>query len=268
MEGRTEGARVGIALVAGVAGGLAALAVHYALKKLHLYMQKPRELKIVYFPFAGKAGSIRAACKLAKVPCNNKIVHLDEFLAMKPNLPFGQVPVVELNSDGNQICQSRAILRYLGKLAGLYPADPLRALKVDEFVDSCEDVVEPLRRMLRERDRRKKAKIQAEIFAPDSQFRKQVANLEKLMVRHGGPYAVGKSMTIADLALFHRLERALDEQFGEEALVTRTTLGLDEEDQSGGADSFPDAMVPPDFLSDYPVFAKHAEKMATHFKSL
>ena len=46
MEGRTEGARVGIVLVAGVEGGLAALAVHYALKKLHLYMQKPRELKV------------------------------------------------------------------------------------------------------------------------------------------------------------------------------------------------------------------------------
>lgn len=40
----------------------------------------------------------------------------------------GQVPVLEV--DGEQIAQSIAITTYAGKLANLYPWDPLQAAKV------------------------------------------------------------------------------------------------------------------------------------------
>ncbi|KAK1939309.1 Glutathione S-transferase [Phytophthora citrophthora] len=52
---------------------------------------------------------------------------------LKPTLPFGQLPVLEL--DGVVYAQSMAITRYAAKLAGLYPSDALNALKADMF--SC-----------------------------------------------------------------------------------------------------------------------------------
>ena len=39
-----------------------------------------------------------------------------------------------------QLAQSNAILIYAGKLAGLYPWDPLAALKVEEFIGNKDDI--------------------------------------------------------------------------------------------------------------------------------
>lgn len=40
--------------------------------------------------------------------------------------------------------QTAAILRYVGKLAGLYPEDAAAALKVDCFVEGISDLLNPL----------------------------------------------------------------------------------------------------------------------------
>ena len=45
-----------------------------------------------------------------------------------------------LDIDGVQLAQSNAILIYAGKLAGLYPWDPLAALKVEEFIGNKDDI--------------------------------------------------------------------------------------------------------------------------------
>jgi glutathione S-transferase len=61
----------------------------------------------------------------------NKQKSLGEF-------PFGSVPVLDI--DGIRVCESNAILRFVGKLTGLYPSDPVLALRVDEILDVMEDV--------------------------------------------------------------------------------------------------------------------------------
>ena len=50
----------------------------------------------------------------------------------------GQLPVIEV--DGVQIAQSNAILIYVGKLAGLYPWDPVLGLQVEEFLSVVDDI--------------------------------------------------------------------------------------------------------------------------------
>lgn len=60
---------------------------------------------------------------------------------MKASLPAGQLPVMEID-DGTKsqiVDQSNAILRYVGKLAGSYPSDPMEALEVDAIIDTCEE---------------------------------------------------------------------------------------------------------------------------------
>ncbi|POM76985.1 Glutathione S-transferase [Phytophthora palmivora] len=62
----------------------------------------------------------------------------DAFLAVKPTLPLGQVPVLEV--DGTTYSQSMAIARYAAKLTGLYPHDPLECLRVDMASESLVDI--------------------------------------------------------------------------------------------------------------------------------
>lgn len=53
-------------------------------------------------------------------------------------LPLGQLPVLEI--DGTTFCQSVPLSRYACKLAGLYPADALKALIQDEVVATIDEV--------------------------------------------------------------------------------------------------------------------------------
>jgi glutathione S-transferase len=50
-------------------------------------------------------------------------------------LSFGQLPALEIE-HGPWICQSAAILRYVGRYAGLYPThDPIQAAIIDSLMD-------------------------------------------------------------------------------------------------------------------------------------
>ena len=54
--------------------------------------------------------------------------------AMKPKMPGGQVPVLEL-SDGTMLNQTQSILRYIGKVYGYYSIDPMEAYLIDNNVE-------------------------------------------------------------------------------------------------------------------------------------
>jgi prostaglandin-H2 D-isomerase / glutathione transferase len=53
----------------------------------------------------------------------------EEFGALKPTLPAGQVPVLQIN--GEYFPQSKAIEQYVARKAGLYPIDTEQAFIVD-----------------------------------------------------------------------------------------------------------------------------------------
>jgi hypothetical protein len=50
-------------------------------------------------------------------------------------------------------CQSEAMLRYCGRLAGLYPEDPIAALEVDMILNTVEDMIQILSPSLYEKVR-------------------------------------------------------------------------------------------------------------------
>jgi len=102
--------------------------------------------KLTYWNFGGRAEPIRLAFFIGGVEFNDhRIAHAD-WPTLKPSTPFGGIPTLEVN--GVTYGQSNAQLRYAGKLGGLYPADPVEALKVDELLD----FVEVRRRRRRRRD--------------------------------------------------------------------------------------------------------------------
>jgi glutathione S-transferase len=102
--------------------------------------QQP-SLKLYYFNIKGKGEPIRLFCAYAGLELDDtRFRTRDEFAAMKENgkLIFGQVPMLEVDGK-HQLVQSSAILRYLSKIVGLYPEDPLSAAKVDAALDQEAD---------------------------------------------------------------------------------------------------------------------------------
>jgi len=87
-----------------------------------------------YFPLEGRGGPIRNALAIGKVAYEDKIVKFTEWPQVKPTLPYGQLPVIDINDI--TINQSTDLLRYASKLAGLYPGDPLEALQVDSLISN------------------------------------------------------------------------------------------------------------------------------------
>ena len=63
---------------------------------------------------------------------------LEDMPSLKPSLPYGQVPLLEV--DGDTICQSMAIARYLASECGLAGSSSLVKAQVDEVVDVINDV--------------------------------------------------------------------------------------------------------------------------------
>jgi prostaglandin-H2 D-isomerase / glutathione transferase len=57
-----------------------------------------------------------------------------------------------LTVDGETVAQSAAILRYAGKLSGLYPLNYIEAAKCDAVLDSIADMGSKLRPSMLEKD--------------------------------------------------------------------------------------------------------------------
>lgn len=72
--------------------------------------------------------------------------------------PNGQLPIIEV--DGTVIPQSSAQMRYVGKIGGLYPTDPIDAAFADAAMDSVTDIHIPMRASLQEKDDEKKVRAE------------------------------------------------------------------------------------------------------------
>ena len=101
------------------------------------------ELKLYYFNIKGKGESIRLICAYGGLKLeDHRFESRCQFLAMKDSsrLSFGQVPMLEVDGKATMV-QSAAIMRYLGKLTGLYPMDDhILAQKIDAIMDQVSDV--------------------------------------------------------------------------------------------------------------------------------
>ncbi|KAL3668098.1 hypothetical protein V7S43_006962 [Phytophthora oleae] len=134
-------------------------------------------------------------------------VQFPDFPALKPTLPFGQLPNLEV--DGNIFAQSMAITRYAAKLAGLYPSDALDALKVDTFSCSLDELDEPYIdfkfKTQDEAEKEQKMKVFIEETVP-----KYFRILETLM---DGKFTLGDNVSYVDVQLLDTVENKLKGEF-------------------------------------------------------
>ena len=95
--------------------------------------------ELIYFGAKGRGEAIRVMLHAAGVEWKDTRFKYSDWADIKPTTPLGSVPVLKI--DGKTYCQSLSLLRYAGKLAGFYPEDPLEALKVDQALDSINELV-------------------------------------------------------------------------------------------------------------------------------
>lgn len=110
-----------------------------------------------------------------------------------------QVPVLEV--DGEAISQSNAHLVYAGKLSGLYPQDPLAAMRVDECLLVVDDVIAAIRPSLAEKDDDKKAAMRKTLA--EETLPKWFGLMEANLQNRGHSHAAGNCFTVADLAFYN-----------------------------------------------------------------
>jgi glutathione S-transferase len=154
--------------------------------------------KLTYFDFSGgRAEPIRIAFHAAGVEFEDHRISFEEFMKTRDTMRFRCAPVLDI--DGTEVTQSNSMLRYVGKMAGLYPQDELQALYCDEAMGAVEDLLHQIVRTIGlEGDELKAAREEL----ADGWMATYVKGLGEILARGGGTYIADNRLTIADLKVY------------------------------------------------------------------
>ena len=157
-----------------------------------------KKYKLSYFDMnGGRAEPIRIAFHIGGIAFEDYRFAYSAFQEERLKTPLGQVPVLEI--DGVQITQSTAILRYVGKLAGLYPTDEYQALICDEIISIAEDMTNKIVPTLFLTGEEQKA---ARIALAETELPKFLKFLAAKLEQQGGIWFADNRLTIAELRVF------------------------------------------------------------------
>ena len=156
------------------------------------------QLKLTYFDFhGGRAEPVRLTLHIGGIPFEDHRFTFSQFAEVRKSTPFGQVPT--LTVDGVQVTQCDSILRYAGKLAGLYPLDAFQALLCDEVMYVVEEAsvkLGPTFRMTGDAQR------EARTALVNGSMPVYLGWLQSQLQAHGGEYFADNRLTVADLKVF------------------------------------------------------------------
>ena len=183
-------------------------------------MPKPT---LIYFPARGRGEVIRLLLAEAGVeydehhvgkgtpPADGRPTDLAE-LKRAGVLPFGAVPAWE-EPGGFRLVQSAAIANHLARRHGLRGATPLETARCDELLGAVEDVRIALR-TIGAAAPEQRAAVRADLLA--SVVPRWLGDLERYLRPNleATGFAVGRTLTVADLSLWYLLETLRDNDFG------------------------------------------------------
>ena len=155
-------------------------------------------IKLSYFDMnGGRAEPVRLALAIGGIAFEDHRFSFAEFAEVRKTAPFGQVPVLLV--DGVQVTQCDAMLRYAGKLSGLYPSDAFQALRCDEVAYVVEEASAKLGPTFRLTGDAQKAARTALVEGSMPVYLKW---LQTQLLGQGGEYFVENRLTVADLKVF------------------------------------------------------------------
>jgi len=99
--------------------------------------QLPHAYTLFYFNVKALAEPLRYLFAFGGIEYEDVRVTRDEWPALKPTMPMGQMPVLEV--DGKRVHQSISMARFLAKTVGLGGANHWEDLQIDIVVDTIND---------------------------------------------------------------------------------------------------------------------------------
>ncbi|XP_012062869.1 PREDICTED: uncharacterized protein LOC105626167 [Atta cephalotes] len=148
--------------------------------------------KLMYLNATGIGEPIRFLLNHCGIKFEDMRITFDEWPKYKPNMPMGQVPVLEI--DGKQYHQSKAIGRFIAKKGNLYGSDDFEAMEIDAIVDSIDDIRQAMGHYYMEQNPTFKAKLKEIVFQKLYHSRDK---FEEQVKKNGG-YFVGGKLSWAD----------------------------------------------------------------------
>ena len=171
----------------------------------------PAKIRFTYLDKPVKGDAIRYAFVVAGIDFEDERISYAEVARRREAglLPFGQVPVIEV--DGETHAQSGALLRWAGRIGGLYPDEHM--LRIDAVLEVLNELWPELIKigyrsaMLRHPVTANPMVVltadqQAEQreLCRDVLFPVRFEQLERMIVK--GPYFCGEQVTLADVAFY------------------------------------------------------------------
>jgi prostaglandin-H2 D-isomerase / glutathione transferase len=157
-------------------------------------MSKPR---LTYFDSPTSRGEeCRLAFYIAGVDFEDNRIPRSSWPALKPTMPFGEVPVLEL-AGKPAVSQSNAILCHIGRRYGLLPKDDWEAMRLESLLSATEDLRFEISSTIGIEDPEELKRRRAELV--DGAIKTWAVHMEKQIV---GPFAGGTEISIADIKLF------------------------------------------------------------------
>jgi len=153
--------------------------------------------KLIYFDGRGRAELARLLLTYGGEKFEDHRLARDAWPALKPNSPWGGVPILEV--DGKQLAQSNTIARYLARKYGLAGSGEWEQALVESVLDTCEDLFQGISRVFKadESKKEEEGKNLREKTVPETLDR-----FEKFIAQNGSNgHVIGNKMTLADLAL-------------------------------------------------------------------
>eukprot|EP00954_Amorphochlora_amoebiformis_P004867 381643-Amorphochlora_amoeboformis.AAC.1 len=90
-----------------------------------------KPIKLTYFDIPGRGEPLRLAMWIGDMKFEDERIEFKDWPALKPKTCWGSLPMLTLPS-GEEFAQTRTLGRFVGKKTGLYPEDPVAAMRVDE----------------------------------------------------------------------------------------------------------------------------------------
>ncbi|XP_046580245.1 glutathione S-transferase 1-like [Haliotis rubra] len=162
---------------------------------------------LLYFNGRGRAEVIRLLFTLQGQKFEDKRVTHETWHAIKPNTPFGKMPVLTI--DGKEYTESLAIAKFLAKEFGFYGSNNQEEYEIDQITGMCHDLFLELVKEFFEQDSDRKAEIQRNL--KEKTKPRIVGNLEKVLSAKGNGYCIGETLSLGDLVIYDTLDGRVED---------------------------------------------------------
>lgn len=139
---------------------------------------------------------MRLALAAGKIPYTDNRIPQSKFPEIRPTLPYLSLPTIDI--DEATYAQSGCILRYVGRLTGFLPTDPIEALQAEEIVDTLNDLFSTFHSYKGDPS----GLTDYRLGLIENQIPRYLGAVDRRMETFGkGPFAVGGKLSIADFSI-------------------------------------------------------------------